>query len=117
MHRNNLWLLVSLDIQQFRTVRMVLDTGTFFSAISETLRQRLAATGVIESTGWIFQGSAFYRLSGLSVSGQELPPIDFLVSPTATRLGIDGLLGLNFLVQFRHVAFDVDEMRLTLTRR
>jgi hypothetical protein len=96
---------------------MVLDTGTFFSAVSEPLPENLETIGVLETTARNFQGSPFYRLNGLSVSGQEIPPMDFLVSPTATRLGIDGILGLNFLVQFRHVAFDVDEMRLTLTWR
>lgn len=39
------------------------------------------------------------------------------VLPRLTRLGVDGLLGLDFLRHFRRVEFLVDDLLLTLEGR
>ena len=96
---------------------MILDTGTFLSGISDNLRASLQDSGLLHLSGQTLLGSEVYVLPGAGIEGREIPPLRLLISPSATRLGIDGILGLDFLNQFRRVCFDVDEMRLTLTPR
>ena len=96
---------------------MVLDTGKARSAVSEDARERLAAAGLLTDASARFLGSPVYHLARLSINNRAVPDLDVLVSPRASRLPIDGLLGLDFLSHFRHVHFDVDAMRFSLTRR
>jgi hypothetical protein len=96
---------------------MVLDTGTLMSGLSERKLSELRSADLAVATGRSFRGSPYFRIENASIEGRTVPPIEVLLSPSATRFEIDGILGLSFLRQFRRVSFDVDEMRLTLTPR
>jgi hypothetical protein len=100
-----------------RRIELVLDTGTALSGISESLKVELDAAGLLVSSGRSFRGNTFFLLSGLSVDGQALPDMEVLESDTASHHRIDGMLGLDFLVKFRRITFDVEQMRMTLTLR
>jgi hypothetical protein len=116
LHETKFWLLVPIELLGYRGIRLVLDTGTPQTGISASLLSELQARGLAPPSGTRL-GSQLYVLQNLSIDGQSIPDFEVLVSRSATRFALDGILGLDFLAQFRRVCFDVDEMRLTLTPR
>jgi hypothetical protein len=90
---------------------MVLDTGVFLSGISESTREDLSRSGLLETVD-----ARRFRLRGLTIQGQSIPDLTVRLSPRATEVGAVGVLGLDFLGQFRDVHVHVPTMRLTLTR-
>jgi hypothetical protein len=113
-------LLVPLEIatgaEQGIILNMVFDTGSPMSVIGLPTRNLLLGRGLLVSIGTI-GGKPAYLLQNLRVQGQSLPDLQVLVSPRATRLGLDGILGLTFLNLFGQICFDVDSMELTLKFR
>ena len=109
--------MVTLDVADSEPLRLVLDTGTVHSAIGASAQGRLLRANAITESGDTLGARPIYRLGGLSIEGQLIPDLNVVVSNRATMLGIDGMLGLNFLALFSDVHFSVDEMRVTLTRR
>jgi hypothetical protein len=117
LHKTKFWLLVPIELYRYRgLLRLVLDTGTPQTGISASLLSELQARGLAPPSGIRF-GSQLFLLERISIEGQPISDFEVQISPSATRLGIDGILGLDFLAQFRRVCFDVDDMRLTLTPR
>lgn len=55
-----------------------------------------------------------YQLASLSTSGQQLPDLEIGVLRRLDRMGIEMLLGLNFLWQFDEIHFDTRTFILTL---
>jgi hypothetical protein len=103
------WVTVWLDVQGRQTLRLVLDTGTFLSAISEGTRTDLASEGLLEPlprNRWL--------LRGLALDSQPIADLPVQVSRRATEAGVDGLLGLDFLGRYTEVRFHFPTMRLTL---
>jgi hypothetical protein len=93
---------------------LVLDTGSPVNSLSKPIATQLLERGVIKSTGASYARSPIYRVSGAQIQGQVLPDLDVHVSYRATLIGIDGILGLDFLRNFRHIALDVPRLQLTL---
>jgi hypothetical protein len=110
LHATKWWLIVPVEIGGLITIEMVLDTGSPLSAISERLRNTLASTGLLEAIT-----PHAYFLRNLTIQGQVIPDLRVRVSRRVTRVGADGILGLDFLAQFSTVHFDIATLRLTLT--
>jgi hypothetical protein len=111
LHRPNQWIIVPLLVDGRADLRMVLDTGAPFSAISEEIRDGLLAAGLLGTAG-----SRLYVLRNVEIQGQPIPDLPVLVSARVAQVGAQGVLGLNFLRQFTDVHFHVPTLRLTLTR-
>ena len=109
--------MVTLEVDSAPSLELVLDTGTAFSVLRDSLRRSLQELGVLTETSSRPFGRPIYRLQGLSIEGQDVPDVDFVVSNHPALLDIDGMLGLNFLALFSLVQFDTDTRRVTLTRR
>jgi hypothetical protein len=92
-----------------------LDTGSPASGISQTVHAELVAAGLIEATGRSYRASETFRLLGATIEGLAISIPELYVSRRATQVGAEGVLGLDFLAQFRVIHFDVGAMRLTLT--
>ena len=91
----------------------MLDTGSPASAISPAARDELVFKRLVLPAAV----SSGYLLTNSTVNGQPLPDFMVRVLPRLTRLGVDGLLGLDFLRRFRRVGFLVDDLLLTLEGR
>ena len=89
---------------------MVLDTGSPVSAISTDTERQLLHSRLIR------EGSerGRYLLPSLSAESQTLPDLEVRLLSRLDRLGIVGLVGLDFLMRFRRIHFDVDAFQLTL---
>jgi hypothetical protein len=105
-----IWILVPVDIGD-RTFELVLDTGSPLSAISDATFSHLQQSGLVAAVG-----SNAYSLQSVSIQGQPLPDLHVRLSRRASRLGIDGILGLTFFGQFSDIHIQVPTLRLTLTR-
>ena len=88
---------------------MVLDTGSPLSTISEGTYRRLADAGNIRHVG----GRRF-TLTRPLLDGQPVADLEVRVSLRVTRVGADGVLGLDFLGRFTDVHFHVPSLRLNL---
>ncbi len=58
-----------------------------------------------------------YILTQLTSDGQPLPDFEVRVLFRLDRLEIVGLVGLDFLMRFRHIHFNVDTFQLALENR
>ena len=109
------WLMIPVALPllpgAFWELRLMLNSGRPQSALNARLGAVLAAAGAVERFG----GTA-YRLNRPTVQGQALPPLVLRVSAGPGLLGLDGMLGLDFLDQFAEVQLDMRALRLTLTR-
>ena len=90
----------------------VLDTGAPVSAISPGIEQDLLRDGLLQPGSLPRR----HRLTRLRSQDQELPDIEVAVLNRLDRLGIDGLLGLDFLTNFEHIHFHTRSLRLVLER-
>lgn len=90
---------------------MVLNSALPRSVISPTMRDLLTQNALLIPS----IAGATYRVSRLTSQGQVLPDLDVSVARHLTRLGLDGMLGLDFLFHFEHVHFQVSTLRLILT--
>jgi hypothetical protein len=55
-------------------------------------------------------------MSDLTADRQALPNLDVAVIRRLDRLGVDGLLGLDFLTYFEHIHFHTRSLGLVLER-
>ena len=71
LHGRRFWLLIPIEVGD-DIFNMVLDTGSPFSAISETMRRTLEAGGNVESVGghprWARTGSSACSTSSVSIA-------------------------------------------------
>lgn len=110
LHSTKWWLIIPLEIGGLLTIDMVLDTGSPLSSISERVRDLLVPTGYLDPIS-----QTLYVLRSLNIQGQAIPDLRVRTSRRTTRVGADGVLGLDFLAQFTDVHFHVPSLRLTLT--
>jgi hypothetical protein len=106
------WLMVPVTVCGVWNGDFILNTfrpRSTVSAMTATVLNGFACMG--------HQGGRDYVLRGLMIGGGRLPDLEAQVSAAATLLGVEGMLGLNFLRQFARVEFDVDERVLTLELR
>ena len=82
------------------------------SAISPEVRDDLLAKNLLsESTG-----AGYRRISDITVDGQPMPDLKVRVLPRLSRIGAEGLLGLDYLGKFESVYFHIPTLRITLRR-
>ena len=101
---------IPVRVHHLTRLDLVLHSGLTSSAISTTSRDELLRGGALQAVG----GRERYRLTGLTVQGQALPDLEVVISRGITRLGVDGMLGLDFLFHFEHIHFHVPTLRLIL---
>jgi hypothetical protein len=111
IHDSGLWIIVPLSVGVTDVIYPVLDTGSPVSAISPRIRTQLANRGRLSSIA----GSNRFQLTGLALQGQSVPDLRVSVLSRLDRIGVDALLGLDFLLQFHEIAFNTRTMTLTLT--
>jgi hypothetical protein len=92
------------------TIKMVLDTGSLLSAISEPTRQTLVAKGILDASS-----ARLFVLRDVTIQDQQISDLTVRLSPRVTQVGAAGILGLDFLGRFSDIHFHVPTMRLTLT--
>ena len=110
-HPVNRWIIVRFDIEGAGRRDMVLDTGSPLSSVSVSMRDSLAEANRLEAVG-----PNRHMLRGLTVEGWRLPDLPVRLSRRVTQVGADGVLGLDFLAQFREICFDVASLKLALRR-
>jgi len=103
------WVVVPVDIAGRITLYMVVDTGSPLSAISAGMMIVLTEMRFLDRIR-----DRLYLLRRISIAGQTLPDLEVHLSSRATRLGIQGILGLNFLQQFTEVRFRTADLLLML---
>lgn len=82
------------------------------SAISPRVEQELLSRGLLKTSALPRR----YLLDELTAHRQPLPSLDVAVLRRLDRLGVDGLLGLDFLMHFEHIHFHTSSLRLVLER-
>jgi len=90
---------------------LMLNTGRPVSNLSLEVRDVLAGLDVLDEIA-----PQLYRLRGVRMSGQPIPPLITRASRGPRLLGFDGMLGLQFLDQFVEVCYDRAARLLRLTR-
>lgn len=105
------WVLVPLILPDGSTLELVLDSGSFLSAISERTRDELNTKGLLEPRG------PERRLPrGVSLAGQPIADLPVRLSRRAEAVQAPGLLGLDFLARYEEVRFHFPTMCLTLIK-
>lgn len=90
---------------------LMLNTGRPRTAVSASTRDALTALGHVDEIG-----RNVVRLHGLQLGGEPVPPLIVQVSAGPALLGLEGMLGLDFLDRYAEVRFDTRALRLTLIR-
>jgi hypothetical protein len=103
-------LVFGLMVHNRHILTMAINSGLPATVISPSTRDALIATRVLLATN----SSGSYRLTGLAAEGQRLPDLEARVVPRLSRLGVNGMVGLDFLFHFEHVHFHVPTLRLIL---
>ena len=103
-------LVFSLVVQDRHTLTMGINTGLPVTVVSPGTRDALIATRVLSAT----TTRGHHRLTGLTAEGQRLPDLEARVLPRLSRLGVNGMVGLDFLFHFEHVHLHVPTLHLVL---
>lgn len=113
LHPNPLgrWISFPVIVAGSHDLLMVLDPGSPVSAISPQTREDLSRLNLPRPTS---HPRYEHRLAQLVVQGQPLPEFDVRVLRKLSRLGVDGLIGLDFLAQFFAIRYYVGTMELVL---
>lgn len=95
------------------TARLLLDTGATITTISEAVAAQLGVGAADVQSGNTtvadgrIIGSHIFKADSLAVASHSLPNADTSILPGSGGKGHDGLLGMNYLKNFRyHVNFD-----------
>lgn len=105
------WVILPIKSGPFVEVEFVLDTSYPLTRISEGTFDVLQAFGMLTALT-----DKSWRIHGLHVQNRALPNIDVRVSRVVSRLGLEAMLGLNFLASFQEVCFHRPSAVLTLRR-
>jgi hypothetical protein len=111
IHPASAGLAFWLQVGPQHTLAVGLHTGLPVSVISIVARDALHTAHLLQPR----RAVGVYRIADLSVDGQPLPNLEVRVSRTVSRLGLDGLIGLDFLLHFEHIHFHVPTLRLILS--
>lgn len=108
-------------LSRTETVRMVLDTGAYFSEIDEALLGRLGyptseqrARSVRIHNGRDSEAGRLVAVRRLGVGPAVVSDLDVAIRAFDPRLEFKGLIGLNFLSVFPKFEVDLKSRRLTL---
>ena len=101
------WILVPVEVGDGLLINFVLDSGSPLTSMSERLYNRLRP--------YLRQiGKNRYILRPVRLAGHDLGSLNIRGSDFLSRVGADGVLGLDFLTRFTHIEFDVPTLLLTL---
>ena len=89
-------ILVPFTVGDLYELPLVLNTGYVVSCISAGVRDVLSALGYLQQTG-----RSSYLLGDLSVGGQAVAALEVRVNRAVALIGVEGILGLNFLADHR----------------
>ena len=103
-------IVVPFAVGEFYNLLLILNTGFVISALTPGVRDSLEALGHLQHTA-----GRFYQLHDLRLGGRPVPPLTVRVNIAIATLGVEGIVGLNFLNQFREIHFDVESRVLTPT--
>ena len=101
---------------------MALDTGARLTVIAPSLAREIGLEPdgtelTVSITGATGTSSAvLLRVRSISVLGIEVRNVRVICHPLPRRLGLDGILGLNFLNRF-NIEIDNETETVTMTRR
>jgi hypothetical protein len=110
LHPSGRWVSFRLQVAEFESLWMVLDTGAPLSALSPGVALDLTRRGLLLSSG----RPNLHRLTDLSIGGQRVADLEVGVVRRLERLQIEGLLGLDFLGLFEDIHFNVPSLHLRL---
>jgi hypothetical protein len=102
-------IAIRLKVGPLYSLPLVINTGYLISCVRPGVRDSLVALGHLRPSG-----GRFYELHDIALAGRAMPPLEMRVNAAIALLDMDGVVGLNFLSQFREVCFDVETRRLTL---
>lgn len=110
--------LVDLQINRRDDVTLLIDTGasmttlsrSAFLSLSSRQRARLVGKRVFQTANGVTQGSV-YRVDQLRLGAFQLSNVDIAVLDFSLSSGVEGLLGMNVLGQFR---FQIDQDNVSL---
>lgn len=105
------WIVVPVVAGGMFTIRFVLNTGYLISAVNSRAQAVLAVMGLLDPIG-----GRLHSLRNLTLAEQPLPDLEVRATPALGLIGVEGILGLNFLRQFDDVHFNLPSRRLTLHR-
>lgn len=105
------WISIPVSIAGAPDRLLVLDPGSPVSAISPETRDDLSRLHLLPPASDLRYE---HRLADLVVQEQPLPDFDVRVLRKLSRLGVDGLIGLDFLRQFFAIHYYVGSMELVL---
>jgi hypothetical protein len=100
---------VVFDLVIDRTLQLQIDEHLPDYVVTPSARDNLTAFGHLRDTG-----ERFPVLHDLWLGGRPLAPLPVRVNAAVARITPEGMLGLNFLGQFREIHFDTETGRLTL---
>ena len=104
------YILVPVRVADNLIVDFVLDTGAPLTSMSQRLYTRLQAAGYLSHIA-----TNRYILSPASIAGENVAPLNIRGSKFLASVGVDGVLGLDFLARYTEVHFNVRTRLLTLT--
>src|SRR5262245_7228147 len=89
------WVVARLALRGEEVLPMVIDTGAFYSAISERTRAELMRKALLEG-----RGGNRYILRDVTIDGHPIGDIPVRLSRRVSEVGAIGLLGLDFLGRY-----------------
>ncbi len=110
LHPSGRWITVPVAVGGIHTIWAVLDAGAPVSGISPRVEQELLSRGLLKTSSLPRR----YLMADLTADRQALPNLDVAVIRRLDRLGVDGLLGLDFLTHFEHIHFHTRSLSLVL---
>jgi hypothetical protein len=112
LHTSGFWIMIPLVVRNKQALRMVLDTGAPVSAISPEIWDELQTRDLLRTA----PSAGYHLISDITVDGQPMPDLAVRVLPRLSRIGVEGLLGLDYLGKFESVYFHIPTLRITLRR-
>ncbi len=103
------WLTLRLAVGDDAVLEMVPNPGFPRTVISQRAADDLTARGMIAPGR-----RRDVTLRNLRIEGQQIPDLVVRVSPIGRILGVDGILGFDFIQRYTGVYLDVPALRLTL---
>ncbi len=101
-------------------LRMALDTGASFVLLAheplQALGYDLTIAPLVRLYGFQVQpaNAVLVTLERFGIIGAEVDNVECLAFPLAPQLGVDGLVGLNYLRRFHRIALDFTAGTLVL---
>jgi ribosomal protein S19E (S16A) len=101
--------MIAVSVANRISIEMAVNPGVPRSSISAATRHRLIMEEIVPP-----REERTYILSNVQIEGQPVPPLHVRVSAVLRRVGVGGIVGLDFLGQYEDIHFHVPTFRLTL---